>query len=256
MDHQWIWAGTIFIFGLVVGSFLNVCIYRIPRKKSIILPGSFCPHCGASIHPLDNIPLLSYLVLAGKCRHCRGPISLRYPLVEFITGLLFALLYMRFGLSRSLLVYAIFIAALLVITFIDLEHRIIPDVISLPGIPAGFALSFFLPQVTWISSLLGILLGSGLLLTVAMAYELITHKEGMGMGDVKLLGMMGAIVGWQGVLFTIFVSSILGTVVGAIAMVAARADTKYAIPYGPFLSAAGLLYLFAGPQIIQWYLGW
>jgi leader peptidase (prepilin peptidase)/N-methyltransferase len=256
MDHQWIWAGTIFIFGLVVGSFLNVCIYRIPRKKSIILPGSFCPHCGTPIHPLDNIPLLSYLVLAGKCRHCKGSISPRYPLVEFITGLLFVLLYMRFGLSRSLLVYAIFIAALLVITFIDLEHRIIPDVISLPGIPAGFALSFFLPQVTWISSVLGILLGGGLLLTVALVYELITHKEGMGMGDVKLLGMMGGVLGWQGVLFTIFMSSILGTAVGVIAMLVARADTKYAIPYGPFLSTAGLLYLFAGHQIIQWYLGW
>jgi len=255
VQSQWVWAGVIFVFGLVVGSFLNVCIYRIPRGKSIILPSSSCPHCGASIHPLDNIPLLSYLVLAGKCRHCKGAISPRYPIVELITGLLFALVYLRFGLSRSLVVYAVFIAVLLIITFVDLEHRIIPDVISLPGIPLGFALSFFLPQVSWISSLLGILLGSGILLAVALGYELITHKEGMGMGDVKLLGMMGGILGWQGVLFTIFLSSVLGAAVGIVAMVAARADTKYAIPYGPFLSAGGLIYLFAGPQIIQWHLG-
>jgi len=254
-DPKWMWASVIFLFGLVAGSFLNVCIYRIPRKRSIILPASFCPHCDAPIHPLDNIPLLSYLVLGGKCRQCKGPISLRYPLVECMTGFLFALLYLRFGASPSLLVYAVFVAALVVVTFIDLEHRIIPDVISLPGIPAGFALSFLLPRVNWVSSLLGILLGSGLLLAVALGYEWLTRKEGMGMGDVKLLGMMGGVLGWEGVLFTIFVSSVVGAVVGVVAMMAARADTKYAIPYGPFLSAGGLIYLFSGPQIIHWYLG-
>ncbi|WP_429884410.1 prepilin peptidase [Geoalkalibacter halelectricus] len=244
-----------FILGAVVGSFLNVCIYRIPAGLSIVSPRSRCPQCEAPIRWYQNIPILSWLVLRGRCGQCRAPISVRYPLVEFLTAVLFAFVLWMFGLQWATLVYWLMAAALIVITFIDLDHQIIPDVISLPGILVGFACSFAVPWVSWLDSLLGIVVGGGSLLLVAMGYEFLTKKEGMGGGDIKLLAMIGAFLGWQAVLPVIFVSSLAGTLVGIPLMIRQKADTRLALPFGPFLAFGALFYLFWGPEIIHWYLG-
>ena len=244
----------VFLFGAIVGSFLNVCIYRIPAEKSIVSPPSHCPSCGERVRPYDNIPLLSWLLLGGKCRFCRARISVRYPLVELLTALLTLFLFHEYGFSAGFAALFLFSAALVVITFIDLDHQIIPDIISLPGIPLGFAFSFFLPQVGWKNSLIGILVGGGSLLVVAYAYELITKKEGMGGGDIKLLAMMGAFLGWKSIPFIIFISSLLGSVIGISLMIAQKKDSKLAIPFGPFLATAAVIYIFFGDSIIGWYL--
>ncbi|HMA86474.1 MAG TPA: A24 family peptidase, partial [Desulfosalsimonadaceae bacterium] len=207
-------------------------------------------------HPIrfyDNIPILSYLWLLGKCRNCGQSISFRYLLVEAVTGLMAALVVVYFGLTVDALIYFILISALIIIIYIDLDHQIIPDSISLPGIPIGFAASFFLDSITYIDSLIGILLGGGLLFAIAWGYYLITRKEGMGGGDIKLLAMIGAFMGWQGVCFTIFMASITGTLAGILLMLLAQKNLKFALPFGPFLSIGAIAYLFLGPQLIAWY---
>lgn len=244
----------IFLAGLCVGSFLNVCIYRIPNQKSIVHPGSACPVCKTPIRFYDNIPILSYLAIKGRCRHCRNPIPFRYPIVELLGGLLALSFALKFGLTPSALAYFIFGAALLVITFIDLDHQIIPNEITLPGIPIGLAFSFFIPGLSPAASLIGILIGGGLLWAVATLYLLLTRREGMGFGDVKLLGMIGAFIGWKGVLITIFAASAIGTLAGLAAMLKSRKDMKMAIPFGPFLAIGALIYLFFGNAIIDWYI--
>ena len=244
-----------FVLGSVIGSFLNVCIYRIPAGESIVHPPSRCPACGSGIRWYQNVPVLSYMLLGGKCASCRIRISLRYPLVEALTGVLFVLVFHHFGLQGATLVYWLFAAALVTITFIDLDHQIIPDVISLPGIAVGFLCSFAVPWLSWTDSLLGILAGGGSLYLVAVVYELLTRKEGMGGGDIKLLAMIGAFLGWKAILPIIFISSFMGTLVGVPVMLLKKADGKLAIPFGPFLAAAALFYLFWGPAIINWYLG-
>lgn len=246
--------GTAFFLGAIIGSFLNVCIIRIPEGRSIVSPPSHCPTCQSAIRFYDNVPVFSYLLLRGKCRGCGERISPRYPLVEFLTGCLSVLLLLRFGLSLSYGVYLLFVASLVVITFIDIDHRIIPDKISLPSIPIGFVLSFLLPELTWLQSLIGILVGGGSLLLVAIVYEAITGVEGMGGGDIKLLAMLGAFLGWEGVLFTIMASSLIGTVVGGGYMLLSGKGRKAAVPFGPFLSLGGLVYLLRGDLIVQWYL--
>lgn len=244
-----------FIFGACIGSFLNVCIYRIPAGKSIVHPPSACPRCGYAIRFYDNIPILSYLVLRGRCRRCGTSIPLRYPLVEMITGLAAVALFMRFGLTWATPVYFLFVALLLVITFIDIDHQIIPDRLSLPGIPLFFALAFVVPAVSWQDSLIGILAGGGILYAVALGYQLITGRDGMGGGDIKLLAMIGALIGWQGILFTIFFSSLSGTLVGLLLALAGGGSMKSRLPFGPFLAAGAIAYLFFGPELIDWYLG-
>lgn len=241
------------VVGLIVGSFLNVCIYRIPAGRSIVRPASACGACGESIRWYDNVPVISYLLLRGRCRKCGASYSIRYPIVELLTGLVALALWVRFGLEPRTAIYFVFIASLLVITFIDIDHRIIPDVISLPGIPLGFALSFLIPQFGWTDSLIGILAGGGALYLVIYVYYMITGVVGMGLGDVKLLAMIGAFIGWQGVLFTIMASSLIGTVVGVAEMVRTRQGLKLAIPFGPFLAMGAVLYIFFGPQLIEWY---
>jgi leader peptidase (prepilin peptidase)/N-methyltransferase len=244
----------VLLVGLCFGSFLNVCIYRLPAGRSIIRPASSCTGCNTPIRWYDNIPVISYLILGGRCRTCNTIISLRYPIVELLTGLFALGAWLRFGPHPQTVVYFVFIAALLVITFIDIDHRIIPDAISLPGIPIGFILSFLLPQIGWRDSLLGIVIGGGSLFAVAWGYHRLTGKEGMGGGDIKLLGMIGAFIGWQGVLFTIMASSFTGTVVGLVLMLQSRKGMKTAVPFGPFLAIGAILYLFFGPQWIAWYL--
>lgn len=246
-------AVPVFIFGACIGSFLNVCIYRIPAGLSIVHPGSRCPRCKKAIPFYDNIPILSYLLLLGKCRRCKTPIGIRYPFVELLGGLSALACAQVFGLTLHGLVVFAFIATLIVVTFIDLDHRIIPDRISLPGIPLFFLAALAVPTVTWRASAIGIVAGGGSLFAVAWIYELITGREGMGGGDIKLLAMIGAMIGWQGVLFTLFAASAIGTLTGLLAMLRSGKGLKLAIPFGPFLAAGAVLYLFCGDAIIFWY---
>ena len=243
------------VFGMVVGSFLNVCICRMPKNESIVSPPSHCPGCSYQIRWYDNIPLLSYLLLKGKCRGCGAHISLQYPLVELLNGIIALFLFLRFGPTLAFAALFLFCSALVVITFIDIEHQIIPDEISLPGIAVGFVLSFFLKGHTWLNSLLGILLGGGSLLLVAYAYQRLTGKEGMGGGDIKLLAMMGAFLGWKAVPFIILASSLAGSLVGISLMLIQKKDSKLAIPFGPYLAFGAVLYVFYGKPLIRWYLG-
>lgn len=243
-----------FVLGAVVGSFLNVCIYRLPTGESVVFPPSRCTSCGTRIRPWDNIPLLSWLILRGSCRACGAKISARYPLVELINGLLCLALFLKFGPTLTFAALFVFCSALVAITFIDLDHQIIPDVISLPGIFLGFGASFLLPWVSWGDSLLGILLGGGSLFLVAVGYEFLTKKEGMGGGDIKLLAMLGAFLGWKAVLPIVFISSLLGTLVGVPMMLAKGADGKLAIPFGPFLAGGAVIWLFWGELLVNWYL--
>ncbi len=243
-----------FVAGAVVGSFLNVCIWRLPAAASIVSPPSHCPHCQAPIRPRDNIPLVSYVLLRGRCRACRQGISLRYPAVEAMTGVLFTLVVWHFGLTPIAAVDAIFVAALVAITFIDLDHQIIPDVISLPGIGLGVlcALLGYGPSV-W-ASLAGAVLGGGLLAGVAVGYYALTGREGMGGGDVKLLAMIGAFLGWKAVLVTVVLGSLTGAIVGLVFIRVSGADARAPIPFGPFLAGGAVCALFVGDPLIHWYL--
>lgn len=244
----------VFFLGTCIGSFLNVCIYRIPAGLSIVHPPSRCPQCGTQIRWWQNIPVASWLLLRGKCAACQVKISVRYLFVETLTGFLFLKIFMMFALHPATLVYWVFAAGLVTLTFIDLDHQIIPDVISLPGIVLGFA-SVSLTPLTWSHSLLGILLGGGSLWLIAIIYEFLTKNEGMGGGDIKLLAMIGAFLGWQAILPVIFISSCLGTIVGVPLMLLQRASGKLAIPFGPFLSGAALIWFFWGELLLRWYFG-
>ena len=245
----------VFVFGMVIGSFLNVCIYRMPKDESVVFPPSHCPNCSYQIRWYDNIPLFSYLFLRGKCRGCGNHISVQYPLVELLNGVVTLLLYLRFGPTLAFAALLLLCSALVVITFIDIEHQIIPDEISLSGIVVGFILSFFLKGNTWLTSLLGILLGGGSLLLVAYSYQRLTGKDGMGGGDIKLLAMLGAFLGWKAVPFIIFTGSLVGSLVGISMMLFQKKDSKLAIPFGPYLAFGAVLYIFYGKSLIRWYLG-
>jgi len=245
------WGIFLTVAGAAIGSFLNVLIYRIPEGQSIIFPSSRCPRCTHSIRFYDNIPIISYLILRGRCRDCHEKISLRYPLVETITALLSMFLFWKFGLNTKYLFSFIFTCALIVITFIDLDHQIIPDVITLPGIPVFFLIAIFFMGIPVLEALLGILIGGGCLFAIAFIYELITKREGMGGGDIKLLALLGAFLGWKSLFFILFVSSLLGAVVGISVMIARGKDMKYAVPFGPFLSIAAVAYLFVGIDVMN-----
>jgi len=240
----------VLIFGAIVGSFLNVCIYRLPRDKSIIVPNSYCPDCKKPIKFYDNIPILSYIILRGRCRHCNAKISIRYPIVEFITALLFLLLYKITGLTIEFCVMMLFVSLLIVISFVDLEFQIIPDILSIGGLIIGLILSFFRQNFGFFDALFGVLLGGGVLFAIAYGYQLLRKIEGMGGGDIKLIGMIGAYCGIKGVIFTIITGSFFGTIVGIPAMLIKGKDSKYAIPFGPFLSLGAVIYIFYGKMCI------
>lgn len=239
--------------GALFGSFLNVVIHRLPRRESVVFPASHCGSCRTPIHPWDNIPVVSWLLLRGRCRSCRTPISLRYPLVELAGGAITWLLYRHFGLNLTMAAYLWFCLALLAVTLIDLEHRIIPDVITLPGTALGLLLVSW-TDVTWIESLTGAALGFGVLLGVGVAYEKATGVEGMGGGDVKLAAMMGAFLGWQGVVLAIFLGAFLGSLVGVAAMAGGKGTRRTALPFGTFLAPAAVIVLFVGSTLVRWYL--
>ena len=234
---------------------MNVCIYRIAAGRSIVRPASACPACETPIRFYDNIPVLSYLWLRGRCRACGTGIPVRYPLVELLGGLTALAAFLKFGLSPAAGIYFVFCAALEIVVFIDIDKRIIPDRITLPGIPVFFFASFWVPGTGAIAAALGILVGGGSLLLIAWLYAAVTGKEGMGGGDIKLLAMIGAFIGWRGILFTLFAASAIGTLIGIVAMIRSGKGMKLAIPFGPFLALGAVLYLFFGVPIFHWYFG-
>lgn len=243
--------------GLLVGSFLNVCIHRIPLDLSITFPPSACPECEAKIRPWDNIPVLSFLILGGKCRACKAPISLRYPLVEALNSALWVAVYLRFGTGWHLPALLAFVSSLVVITFIDLDHQIIPDRISITWMPLGvLCAATILPDpflrdsgLGLLPSLIGLATGFGLFFLI-----LILSRGGMGGGDVKMMGMVGAVLGWKGALLTTFTGSMLGSIIGIFLVIAKGKGRKSKVPFGPFLAAGALISLFFGQEIIEWYL--
>lgn len=232
-----------------------MCIYRLPLEESVVSPGSHCRSCSAPLAWYDNIPLFSYLVRRGRCRVCGAGFSARYFWVELLTACLAVLLVIQFGVTLVTLGYFVFVAALVVSTFIDVDHKIIPDVISLPGIVLGLFFSLVSPHVTFWESLTGAGLGAGVLLIVAFGYWAVTRREGMGGGDIKLLAMIGAFLGWRAIPFTLLVASCTGSAIGIATMIRRRADAKLALPFGPFLAFGAGCYLFIGESLIAWYLG-
>jgi leader peptidase (prepilin peptidase)/N-methyltransferase len=273
-----------FVLGTIVGSFLNVCIYRIPKGESIVTPRSHCFNCNNLIAWYDNIPLLSYLILGGKCRNCKASYSSRYFLIEFLTGICFMLVYLKFNQTPYTLgLYLAVTASLIVISFIDIDHLIIPDEISLPGIIIGLVssigISIFSPNsdlflvqrntllTAWAgnfqplaNSFLGVLAGGGILYLIAVVAQAILKKEAMGGGDIKLLAFVGAITGWQLIFLILMLSSLVGSIVGSIQLFLMRNKDKdtpltgHYIPFGPYLALASLIAILWGNQLIDWYL--
>ena len=260
----WIWYGTVFslLIGLCIGSFLNVCIYRIPLDLSIARPRSFCPSCQHPIAWYDNLPVLSYLILGGKCRHCRTAISARYPLVELLTGLLFVLVWNRFGFTPLSPIFWITMSGLVVATFVDIDHMIIPDSVSLGGIAFGLIASALVPALhnadtaldALITSGLGMLAGAGTLWLVAVVGKWMFKKDAMGLGDVKLLGAIGAVLGLPSVIYTILMSSLAGTVFGLLLIAIGGHRWRSRLPYGPYLAAAAASWILGGDQLWNWYI--
>jgi len=240
----------VFIVGSMIGSFLNVVILRLPDPEgSIVFPPSHCPHCKSNLRWYENIPIISFICLRGKCGHCRRTISYQYPIVEILTGLLATAVVALYGLTAAATVYFIFSAALVTIIWIDIHHQIIPDVISITGILFGLGFSFFSPLITWQDSLIGIAAGGGFFYAVSFTYYLLRGHEGLGGGDIKLLAMLGAFLGWQSLFFIIFASSLSGSAVGLMAMRSQKKGGLTRIPFGPFLAVSGLCYLLLHSQI-------
>lgn len=242
------------LIGLVVGSFLNVCIYRLPRGQSVVWPASHCPHCRRPLRWFENIPIVSYLVLGGVCRTCRQPISPVYPAVELATAAAFVATSAVIPFGLLLLARLVLASALIVLFAIDLEHRILPNEITLSGIAAGLIFSLWLPPY-WRASVTGAVAGGGILLAIAWAYRRVRGAEGLGMGDVKMLAMIGAFLGWKLMLVTLVLASVAGSIVGLAMMAAKKGTLQYALPFGTFLAAGALAASLVGQPLLDWYLG-
>jgi leader peptidase (prepilin peptidase)/N-methyltransferase len=247
-----LWAG---VLGLVVGSFLNVVIHRLPKEQSVVTPRSRCPMCLTPIRAWDNIPLLSFVLLGGRCRACRHPISWRYPLVEALTGTLFAVTVHRFGLSLQTAILLAFLAGLVVVSFIDLDHHVIPNAVTLPGIPLGLLAGGVLGDPPLLDRLLGTLAGAGFLYLVLLYGGVLYGQDAMGEGDLNLIAFIGAFVGWRGVIVTILVGCLTGSAVGLTLIAAGRLGRRQHIPFGPFLAVGGLIALFWADALVDWYVG-
>lgn len=267
-------AGVVFVFGLVLGSFLNVCIVRLPAGKSIVMPGSACPLCGEPIKPYDNIPVLSYMMLRGKCRACSARISPLYPAVELLTGLLFLACYHAFGLTVEGLKWAAFSSLMIVLVFTDLRERLLPDTVNFTGLGIGLALSFFAkpadgtanwlanrwfdypppaPALSFVDAVFGAAIGSGVLWLISEGYFRIRGREGMGLGDVKMMMMAGSFLGLKRTVLTLLVGSLLGSILGLAFILAHRKGAEYELPFGTFLGMAALLVVFFGTPVVNWY---
>jgi leader peptidase (prepilin peptidase)/N-methyltransferase len=251
-EHLWHY-GIAFILGTLFGSFANVCIYRLPQRLSIVFPASHCPSCQEALRPWHNIPLLSYLMLGGHCAMCKTAISPRYPIIELSNGLLYVFLYYQYQLSVQGIVFALLATALLIVSCIDLAHTIIPDAITLPGIVVGMCTSLWLTPVGVRNAVLGVVLGGGLFLLMAVLSVVILKREGMGGGDIKLIAMLGAFLGWHAVLVTIFLAAVLGACVGLALILLRRKGRKEPLPFGPFLALGALLAMVWGETIFTWY---
>lgn len=250
MEHRLLHVLTAALFGLAVGSFVNVVASRLPAGRSLVRPGSACPGCGVAIVWHDNIPILSFVLLRGRCRACAMAIAWRYPAVEATTGALWALAWWTWGPTVDVAVAVIFVTALVAITAIDVEHQIIPDVITLPGIVTGLVANLATERVNWVDSALGIVVGGGIFLVIILA-----SGGGMGGGDMKLGAMFGAFLGWKVTLVALFVAVVLGGGLALILLASGRVKRKDPIPFGPFLAAGGAVGLFWGDRVIRWYLG-
>lgn len=240
----------VFILGTIVGSFINVCIYRIPRGESVVYPSSHCPRCGYNLKPPDLIPLLSYLLLRGRCRKCGTKISVMYPLVELLTGLMFIFAFIKFGLTFEFLSAIILITCLMITTFIDLEHQIIPDKVVLPSLAAGLVLNIIFHREDFYNYLLGFALGGGIIFLIV-----VLSRGGMGGGDIKLFATVGMFLGFRLTLLALLLSFVLGSVVGLILIILKLKNMKDAIPFGPFIALASVISMLAGDRIISWYWG-
>jgi leader peptidase (prepilin peptidase)/N-methyltransferase len=243
------------VAGLCVGSFLNVVIARVPEGRSIAYPGSACPRCGTPIHWYDNVPVLSFVLLRARCRSCRDPIAWRYPAVETIAGVLFVLAYLRFGVSLQLVAALLLLSALIAITGIDLDHQIIPDVLSLPGIALGLLASLAPHGIGWMNSLFGLVVGGGVFVVIIIGSKLVLGEPGMGVGDVKLGAMLGTFLGWQLGLLGILLSVLIGGPLAAGLLASGRKGRRDPLPFGPFLALGGVVSLFWGDALLAWYLG-
>lgn len=243
------------LFGLIVGSFLNVCIHRLPRDESLVLPRSRCPHCGVLIRWFHNLPLVSFVLLGGRCRACGGRIAWRYPLVELLTGVFFLLAVWRFGVGVRPVFLLMFICGLIVVTWIDLEHEIIPHEVTLPGIILGLVGSLITSEPAPWDALTGTLVGAGLVYLVAIYAEVALKRESMGGGDVNLLAMIGAFLGWRLMLLSFFFAVASGACLSLGLIAAGVLTRKDRIPFGPFLAFGALVALFAGDEVIDWYAG-
>ncbi len=241
------------VFALAIGSFLNVCIYRLPRHESLAMPASHCTACGRPLHWYENIPVLAYVVLRGRCGSCGVRISAMYPLIEITAAVIAVAFYLQFGLTVLFAARVIFAFALLVLFVIDLQHRVLPNVITLPGIIVGFLFSLVAPP-GWRDSLIGVVAGGGFLYLLAEAWWLLRHEEAMGFGDVKMLGMIGAFLGWQLMIFTLMLASLLGSIIGVGVIVAGRGDRKSQLPFGTFLALAGIAACLVGEPLVTWYI--
>ncbi|WP_447970275.1 prepilin peptidase [Nitrospira sp. M1] len=247
--------GSVCFFGLIIGSFLTVCIHRIPQDLSIVFPRSACVHCQQTISWYDNIPVVSFLILRGQCRHCHASILPRYPLIELSNGLGYVAILWRFGWEWESVIYAILFSALLVITWIDWDHQIIPDVISLPGIVLGVLAASTVLPTGFVNSMIGVLVGGGVLLGMAWISPYVFGKEGIGGGDIKLLAMVGAFLGWKAALLTLMLASIVGAVIGVILLVVKIIQRGQYIPFGPYLALGATLTMFFGTDLMNWYFG-
>jgi leader peptidase (prepilin peptidase) / N-methyltransferase len=257
-------SGLVFAIGACIGSFLNVCIYRIPREESVVTPRSHCPHCGKMIPGYDNIPLFSFLLLSGRCRTCKSVISVRYFLVELLTAVLFLLVWLHYGFDARTPIYWMMVSGLILGTFVDFEHMIIPDRVTLGGVVAGLVLSPLVPSLhdvstplaSFVAALIGMAAGAGILWGIGLIGKLIFRKDAMGMGDVKLLGGLGALLGWQGVLFTIMISALVGSCVGVGLILSRNKEWRSRIPYGPYLAMAAVIWILWGKQWWDMYFTW
>jgi leader peptidase (prepilin peptidase)/N-methyltransferase len=255
----------VFLIGACIGSFLNVCVYRIPKRLSLIRPGSHCPRCGSPVRWWDNIPILSYILLRGRCRDCGVRISVQYPLIESLTALFLLLVYYQFGFSVSFIGYSIFSVLLILIFFIDLHHLIIPDLLTVPGIGLGVLFTWLAGRAPaaigrpWLAeglreSLIGAVVGASILLLAAYLGKLAYKKDVMGGGDVNLAAMVGAFLGWKFLLLTLFISFLSGSVAGLILVGARRKTMASQIPFGPFIAGSALFVLIHGEGLLAFYL--